>query len=84
MCIFCVGMVNKIYLDVLQRRAIGTTSQIAQNVTEKMSDHLCYLRDSSIYVHGTVATPPPDLCGRFQHVSCRAMPSAKLAKTAYE
>ena len=35
-------------------------------VTEKMSDHSCYLRDSSIYVHGTVATPPPDLCGTWK------------------
>ena len=34
-----------------------------------MSDHLCYLRDSSIYVHGTVATPPLTYVGRgrFQH-----------------
>ena len=35
-------------------------------VTEKMSDHLCYLRDSSEYIHGTVATPPPDLCGTWK------------------
>ena len=38
----------------------------AHCVTEKMSDHSCYLRDSSIYVHGTVATPPPDLCGTWK------------------
>ena len=31
-----------------------------------MSDHLCYLRDSSEYIHGTVATPPPDLCGTWK------------------
>ena len=33
---------------------------------KKMSDHLCYLRDSSEYIHGTVATPPPDLCGTWK------------------
>jgi hypothetical protein len=27
---------------------------------------LCYLRDSSEYIHGTVATPPPDLCGTWK------------------
>jgi hypothetical protein len=36
------------------------------SVTEKMSPPLCYLRDSSEYIHGTVATPPPDLCGAWK------------------
>ena len=40
----------------------GPQSNVAI-VTKKMSEDSCYLRDSSIYVHGTVATPPPDLCG---------------------
>ena len=39
---------------------------VTEKMSERMSDHLCYLRDSSIYVHGTVATPPPDLCGTWK------------------
>ena len=35
-------------------------------MSRRMSDHLCYLRDSSEYIHGTVATPPPDLCGTWK------------------